>query len=279
MTSFAPLLRRIALSVPLTVGLCLTYTGALAHEFWIEPREFQVSPDEPVEADLKNGQEFKGVNLSWFDKRIDRMDMARGSDVTPILGRAGDIPAIALPPQDEGLLTLIYTSTPTILTYDDWETVMVFVEHKDFPWFVERHDARGLPHEDVREVYRRYCKSLIAVGAGAGADDDTGMPLEFIAQANPYTDDMSEGLPVLLLYNRSPVADGQVEVFDRAPDGTVEITRLRTDDKGYATIPVTPGHDYMLDHVVLREPPAWIAARDGVMWESLWANLTFRVPD
>lgn len=253
-------------------------TVAIAHEFWIEAEKYQVDIEEPVIANLRNGQEFRGANLSWFDRRIDRMDIVRDGAFDAIQGRPGDMPAIQLPPQPEGLMALVYASTPTLLTYDDWETVLDFAAHKDFPWFVERHDARGLPHEDVKEVYRRFCKALIGVGHARGQDGDTAMPLEFIALANPYTDDLSGGLPVRLQYERTPVADGQVEVFERAPDGEVTITYLRTDAAGHATIPVKPGHTYLLDHVVLQEPPQWQQDRDGVMWDSRWAALTFAVP-
>jgi hypothetical protein len=34
----------------------------------------------------------------------------------------------------------------------------------------------------------------------------------------------------------------------------------------------------MLDSVVLREPDPAKAAAQKVLWESLWANLTFAVP-
>jgi hypothetical protein len=44
-----------------------------------------------------------------------------------------------------------------------------------------------------------------------------------------------------------------------------------------ATVPVTAGHAYMLDAVVLREPEG--VSNPGALWESLWANLTFAVPE
>ena len=53
---------------------------------------------------------------------------------------------------------------------------------------------------------------------------------------------------------------------------------LKTDAEGRATVPVKPGYRYMLDSVVLREPAPDLAAGRDVVWESLWANLTFAVP-
>ena len=74
-------------------------------------------------------------------------------------------------------------------------------------------------------------------------------------------------------------ADTQLEIFDKAPDDTVVITTTRTDSDGIAVVPVIAGHSYMLDAVVLREPSAELASGTEAVWETLWANLTFGVPD
>ena len=150
--------------------------------------------------------------------------------------------------------------------------------HKDFPWFETRHLARGLTKDKVTEVYSRYSKALVAVGGGAGQDRAVGLTVEFVALANPYTDALNGALPVRVLYNGAPQDDGQVEVFDKAPDGTVVVTQLRTDRAGEVRVPVTPGHSYLLDHVVLRLPDPATDKADRAMWESLWASMTFAVP-
>jgi len=68
-------------------------------------------------------------------------------------------------------------------------------------------------------------------------------------------------------------------VFEKAPDGAVAVSTITTDGDGRALIAVRPGHRYMLDSVVLREPSAEVAEATGAVWESLWANLTFAVPE
>ena len=81
-----------------------------------------------------------------------------------------------------------------------------------------------------------------------------------------------------LLYQGGPRADAQIEIFERDARGAVTITTLRTDSAGEARIPVKPGHDYLLDAVVLREPAPDLAAEHDAVWETLWAALTFGVP-
>jgi uncharacterized GH25 family protein len=117
------------------------------------------------------------------------------------------------------------------------------------------------------------------VGSGAGADFEAGLLTEIVALENPYTGEMSDGIDVRVLYEGAPRRETQIEVFEKAADESVTIFTLKTDAEGHATVPVKPGYRYMLDAVVLREPGPEVAAEKNVQWESLWANLTFEVPD
>ena len=68
-----------------------------------------------------------------------------------------------------------------------------------------------------------------------------------------------------------------MELFDRGPDGSVDVRLYRTDAEGRAVLDVAPGHAYLVDHVVMREVEP--ADETGSVWESLWASLTFAVPE
>ena len=133
------------------------------------------------------------------------------------------------------------------------------------------------PRTEFAEKYRRFSKALIAVGGGAGADTSLGLESEIVARANPYTDDLSGGLPVQLLFQGKALSDNQIDIFARDASGEVSHSQLRTDAQGRAVVPVTPGPDYLLDSVVMAPAPASEFERDPV-WLSFWASLTFRVP-
>jgi len=94
---------------------------------------------------------------------------------------------------------------------------------------------------------------------------------------NPYTDDTSGGLPVQVFFDDAPKANAQIEMFDRAPDGVVEVTIHRADADGRAVLPVTAGHEYLLDSVTLL--PLEPENEGAPIWWSLWAALTFAVPE
>lgn len=252
---------------------------AIAHEFWIEPSEFQVEKDAPFTADLRNGQLFAGTAQSFFEIRNTRLDVTMGMRTTPITGRMGDRPAIQLlPPEQDGLMILTHEAAPSIITYREWAKFVKFVEHKDFQDAFAIHAARGWAQENFKETYTRHSKSLVAVGSGAGTDRELGLVTEFIALDNPYASDFDGTLDVSLLYNGAPRGDAQVEIYARDTNDEVVVTITRTDDQGHAAIPVQAGMYYMLDAVVLRPVDGEPTVEAGPVWETLWATLTFAVP-
>jgi Domain of unknown function (DUF4198) len=264
---FRPLLLAFA-ALPLVVA------PGFGHEFWIEPEKFQVESGDDVVAHLRNGQKFSGVDLAFFDHRAVRFEILQGGVVFPYQGRMGDIPALRSQAKGEGLMILVHQTAPSTLKYKDWDSFAAFASHKDIPDFEARHVARNLPRADFFESYTRYAKALIGVGDASGQDQSQALEIEFVAGANPYTDGLTGGFPLTLLYQGAPRAGTQVEVFERAPTGDVQVFTVHTDDDGQATIPVRSGHDYLLDAVIMRPAPEGSQA----VWDTHWASLTFRYP-
>jgi len=256
--------------------LALPALPVQAHEFWIDPVAPQIATDTPLVADIRVGEMFKGGAYSYLEPNFQRFEIVMGDIVTPVTGRAGDSPALNMAPPGKGLAIVVHVTRTYRLTYDSLEKFASFVAHKDADWVMQAHAERGLPDTGFAERYVRYAKSLIAVGDGAGADRDTGLEIEIVAGANPYTDDLSAGMPVQVLYQGALRADAQIELFARQKDGEVSVTLHRTDADGRAVLPVAPGSDYLVDSVVLR--PLDPSADTDPVWESLWASLTFTVP-
>lgn len=246
---------------------------AAAHEFWIDPVRYKVPSGENIQADFRNGELFEGSRLGFFDRRSARLEMAHGGKVLTLAPRNGDRPAVNVAPMGDGLHVIVHETTPASLTYRAWEKFQAFADHKDFPDIEARHMARGLPKEGFAESYTRHAKALISVGGSTGQDQHFGMRTEFVALANPYAPDFNDELPVYLYDGNMRRADAQVEIFDKAPDGSVKVSLTRTDADGRAVIAITPGHSYLLDAVILEPSDA-----EGTVWQSHWAALTFSVP-
>lgn len=261
----------------LTWALALLASPLSAHEFWIEPEVFALEEGAPVMAQTLVGSELKGATYSYNPQNFTRFEIVTDAGVQPVEGRLGDKPALNMVPEGSGLATIVHVTRDYSLTYREWEKFTAFCEHKDFTWAIDRHLERGLGQERVYERYSRHAKSLVALGDGAGADRAVGLLTEIVAEANPYTDDLSGGFPVRVLYEGAPRADAQVELFERDAAGEVTIRLYRTDDQGRAMVEVKPGHFYLVDAVVMRELE--VAEDTDPAWESLWASLTFEVPE
>lgn len=252
---------------------------AAAHEFWLEPTDYQIEQDGRLEADIVNGMDFGGSKLVFFPQRFEHFIVTNGAQTDSVNGRSGDRPALNQTPMGEGLHIVAYQARDATVDYETWEEFQNFVDHKDFGDVLTRHQERGLPEAGFEEVYSRYSKTLIGVGNSAGADRRTGLETEIVALTNPYTDDLTDGFQVQLFYRQDVRANTQLEVFEKTPEGDVTVNFYRTDADGIATFPVIAGNSYMLDAVVLREPTQALMDETGAVWETLWANLTFAAPE
>lgn len=268
-----------ALILLLIVLLVPAATPAMAHELWIEPVDFRPAADSKIAAHIVNGEKFKGFNLAYLPRNFKTFVTVSDGKAVPVEGRLGDSPALQLDQASEGLHIVVYQSTPDTVSYKHFDKFQSFADHKDFPDAREKHRERGLPEKNFREIYTRYSKSLIGVGGGAGEDSRTGLETELVALDNPYTDDLSDGMRIQLWYGDEVRTDAQVELFEKSENGKTGITLHRTDIHGIAVLPVKPGHQYMADAVVLREPSAVLAKENKAVWETLWANMTFQVPE
>lgn len=245
----------------------------LCHEFWIAPEKYQAPSGTPLTARLRNGEHFSGAELPYLDFRIARSELIGNGEARPYKGRSGDMPALQAGAVDDGLWLLLHQTEPQTVRYEEWDAFQRFTENKGLTGTLDAHISRGLPETGFDERYTRYAKALVAIGGGPGSDRATGLEAELVALANPYTT-ASGTLPVRLLYQGNPRPNTQVEIFTRAPDGSVTRQTVKTSERGRAQIPLLPGHQYLLNAVVLRAAPE---GEDHV-WESLWASLTFAVP-
>jgi len=258
--------------------LLVSALPAIGHEFWISPQTYQVKTDENIVADLRVGQAFKGSALAYLPPNIERFELVSGEKTVPVGGRIGDRPALDMTAPGDGLWVVVHETSDSLLTWDTWEKFVGFVEHKKLDNTLELHAERGLSQEGVKERYRRFAKALVAVGDGKGLDREVGLRTEIVAGANPYTANLTNGLPVLVLFEGAPRPDAQIEVFDRDPTEEVTTFTMMTDGEGRAVIPVKAGHEYLLDAVKML--PLYPQDPDSEpVWESLWAALTFRVPE
>ncbi len=273
-----PQIRTFAKGALLCAALLIA-PSAKAHEFWIEPLSYSVAVGDKIEGMLRNGEFFKGSSYPFVERGFTRFEIYNRSGGQPVPGRNGDSPALQIKAEKGGLHVAAYASTVSTVVYKKFEKFKSFVDSKGLGHIVDQHRAEGLSEEKVVETYYRYSKALIKVGSGAGRDVKVGMPIELVAELNPYTSAGADGVRFRLFWLGKPLPNWDVQVFKKAnPTDKGELSHYTTDSNGRVFVPAEGGGDFLVNAVQITKPRASDAARNA-QWESIWAATTYRIGD
>lgn len=268
-------LLQLSLLMMAYLGLSLPVVG---HEYWLQPLDFRPETGSNLQAELRDGEDFSGFEIGHFPKRIERFDYIQDQLISAVNSQSGDFPALSMTVHKDGLMLLAYETKPRAVQFGRLSQFLDFAAEKGFANAEQRHQQRNAPSTRFNVIYRRFCKSLVGVGSARGADHQTGSELEFIAQSNPYIDDLSEGFAVTLFYRGQPQPNRQIKVFARGPDDVVKSHIQHSNAQGIVVIATEPAHNYMLDAALLREPNETFGAQNNVIGETLWVSMTFSTP-
>jgi uncharacterized GH25 family protein len=254
--------------------LFLGITNANAHEFWLEPNTYSPKVEEDVKILLKVGQHFSGALYPYLSERFYKFTTQQDGATKAVEGLDGDDdPAVKIAFANERLAILAYHSKSFDLNYEKIAKFESFLGNTGLDGILKRHRAAGKPETSIEERYYRAAKLLLNVGGKAGGKDHfTGMPLELVAERNPYELAAGEKLPVRLLYEGKPIEGILITAFEKSNPEAKQ--KRRTDKDGMAMIPLPTSGAWLLNAVHMIEP----APDDGIHWISLWASMTFERP-
>ena len=264
----------------LAVGLLagLMSLPSSAHEFWLEPSDFQPKVGDVVTVDLVIGTHFYGFSSPYTPDEIAAFGLIDAAGNTPITGRFGDMPAGQFVVAQVGLSLLYHQTTPSYVTYTKPEKFISFAVEKGFADVAARYQKQTAENFRLVEKYRRFAKSLIMVGPASGQDQLLGLEMELVALTNPYKQSVSKEFTVAVYESGVPRPGAQVTVFIRHTPSDVEKKIIIADERGRVHLSLLPGRHYLFDSVKL-QPIKDSDPIKNAEWESLWAALTFAVPD
>lgn len=140
---------------------------------------------------------------------------------------------------------------------------------------LELRSKLGEASKPGREMYSKFAKTYVVADAAPGeAGKALGLKIEFVPQVDPASVQPGEDLPLVVLYNGSPLANAQVELaFAESPIAKGKHSILgRTDAKGKITARI-PAAGRIRLHCVQMER----VQSETHDWESYWASFTFEV--
>lgn len=254
----------------IAAAVLLAIAPLSAHDMWIEPATFLPKAGDIVSLRLRVGQDLLGDPLVRDSRLIRDFTVQDGEGRRPVIGRDGSDPAGLLRAASPGLQVVTYHSTPSVVDLTSAKFNQYLAE-EGLDAIAAKRASDGTTGSGARDAFIRCAKSLLLTGVPSEAQRDvaTGLPLELIAERNPYALDADGTLPVRLLYEGRPLGGVLVVAMNRR--NPAEKQRVRTDADGRVRLQIRSRGLWLVKAVHM--VPA--AAGSGADWSSYWASLTF----
>jgi hypothetical protein len=253
------------------LSMAFVWAGPLgAHEYWVEPMDFTLEAGQPMQANLKVGQNFAGSPQPFISALMQSFTISNAAATQDYVGRIGDIPALSVAEPKVGLNVLAFVSNVSRLQYVKPDLLERYLKLEGLDPVLEAHRAAGWPEVGFFEEYTRNAKALVQVGPYTGDSDvAVGMTFELVAQGSPYAP-TAHDVRVQLLLRGVPQPDWPINVFTKNVGGVLR-TRAQTDKDGFAVVPFPEGAHVMLNSVFIQRS----SPESEAFYESWWASLTF----
>ncbi len=260
----------------LFIALLLVATSATAHDLYLMPEKFVMRAGSLLRFAFENGDEFPaGVSAVKPERlRNTRLLSKAGSADFEKIAEQGKHTVAEVKIPGEGLAILTASTLPNFIELDAAK-FKSYLEHENLNEVVAWREAHGESAKPGRERYSKYVKSLVlAGGPDAFYKERTGLTIEIVLQADPYSLGPGKTLPAVVLFRGKPAVNIAVEsAWIEGGKAKME-TIGRTDKDGRIRIPVVAVGPHRL-HAIVMERCAEPKVAD---WESFWASFTFEIP-
>ena len=255
-----------------SIAFLLTQIPLKAHDMWIDPVTFVPESGQVVGVRLRVGQDLLGDPLPRDVRLINQFIVLDDSGRRPIVGRDGADPAGLLRIGATGLHVIGYHSNPSLveLAADKFNQ---YLKEEGLDGAIARRAQRNESGDKARELFSRCAKSLLLSGPvqeGQG-DRALGLPIELVAERNPYALRTGQEVPFRLTYENRPLANALVVAINRQTPSEKLSSRSDKDGRVRFRLPRTGMWLIKAVHMV----PA--PADSGADWASFWASLTFEL--
>jgi len=255
-------------------AIALTGAPIVAHDMWIDPTTFFPEPGTIVGLRLRVGENLLGDPLPRDPSLINQFVFEDGTGRKPVVGRDGADPAGFVRAATPGVLVVGYRSNPSAIEQTP-EKFNQYLKEEGLDAVAALRARRKETGVKARELFSRCAKSLVLTGPAPTGPGDRllGLPLEIVAERNPYMTAIGQELPFRLVYDGRPLAGALVVAMNRL--NPAEKLTARTDNEGRVRFRLTHSGMWLVKAVHMIPAPAGANAE----WASFWASLTFELKD
>ena len=262
--------------------MCSRASLVAAHDFWVQPSEYWITPDALTSMTLQVGH-------GPFRQRspIPARRITRFQALAPEGGLVDLREQLRLGlPEEDGDFRLNTPGTYVLVlqTDDRAQTHLPAIRFNDYltvEGLTPAWEQRARLHRmdaDGSERYSRCAKSIVHVGPpGTGSEGQVskpvGLPLEIVPEADPYGVPRSALLPVRVVYAGRPLAGALVKLTDLTNDASPFEVHV-TDHDGRARFTMPRSGKWLLNVIWTKALPR----SDETDFETIFSSLSFGFP-
>lgn len=244
-----------------------------AHEFWLQPTPFTLSPGGSTTIGMFVGEQFEGERVAispWHAAGI--QVHAAGNRQGQVKMRV-DSPEMRLTFNRVGTHIIAFDSAASMLTLSA-DKFHAYLHQEGLDAIIRQRERDGAAGTPGRERYRRNTKALVKVGrSDSGYAKRTGQRLEIVPLADPLSAAPGATLGFQLFFDGKPLSGALVKAWNRRGDQTL-VVRAHSDADGSVRVTLPHAGAWMVSTVHMI--PA--IGSDETDWDSFWGNLTFELP-
>lgn len=261
-----------------SVAGLLCMASLLAHECWIQPHTFFVSPGTALPFSIMVGENFSGEHWANRKTRTRRLLLFSASRTESLLEK--------MPTQDTIPLTATLIQPGTYLIYLhshasyielDAEKFNAYLKEDGISNILQRRENNKETNKPAREKYERFAKTFVQCGNVVSdiTRKKTGDKLEMLLGSNPYQqkNNLLDSLEILVQFDGKPLSNKQVTVWQKDETGKfLGKTNYATDVKGQFFFQPDKKAIYLISTVHM------IPAKDtSYDYHSYWGSVSFEL--
>ncbi|NIM77544.1 MAG: DUF4198 domain-containing protein [Candidatus Aminicenantes bacterium] len=245
-----------------------------AHDLWLVPEKYIISPGQPVTIFANTGMDFPKSLNAVLPGRVSR---------SVLVGKSGEETLTGLAVKGKSLIAGCTIKNPgTYVAAISIHPKEIKLKAKEFNEYLlhdglsavyKLREKEGILDKDAVEYYSKYAKTIIQSG---DTQDDTPtrplhLPIEIVPAVNPYKLKRGDSLKVAVLFKGKPLPGAEL-AWSFPGMGEKFAGTTKTGNNGNANIPLTRSGPYVIRLTHME----WVKKKTHE-WESFWASLTFEV--
>lgn len=263
------------LGLPLLAISTLMSLPAAAHDFWLQPEDYNLPAGEPAAVTVEIGH---GADRSSWYGRLERVVALRSFGPEGIEDHLDSVSAWQNQEPAETPLTASGTHVMTLETTHANSTLgaekfNAYLEEEGLiPAMISRVQNKETDQPGT-EIYSRRSKALIQTGPYEAGQSGyvvspLGLTLEIVTEQNPYGLTGDEPLPIQVFYLGKPLPGATVKLRRLDQDTDIHATQ-KTDESGRTVFEFPKSGDWLLTTVWTRPLEEGSAADFDTTFSSL----------